>query len=887
MTYPFDPEEFPNCKGGMDYAYAVLDDIIPTSIYTYAACERFMEDIERVDDFVLRWDLAEKFMRLFQRFNHVIGEWDTPNIVLEGWQKFLFMNVELFYYEKNNKRRYKSAHLEVGRGNGKALPLDTLVSTPSGLIELGDLSIGDQVYGQDGKACFITNETAIHTPEQYKITFASGLEQLASGNHEWFLAQDGATPLIKNTKDMFESTATHRIELATPFEGTESDLPIDPWVLGFWLGSGKIGQHILKCGIADAKDVLKYVESRGYSATVKYVDGGTIAEISPQGLHYQLHSLKTTRGKYIPNDYLIAPVEQRRELLRGLLDSTGLISNDIGGEIRVCAQQPAMILQIHQLLSGLGIKSRYLTQDSTISDLGYGWGVGFPPIAPFPLFRLKHRQLVGEALPNGSCQVITDISLVDEASRVPMKCIEVDSPDHSYVITGHYIPTHNSAMASCTGLIYLNLVETVKGNKVYSCATKKEQARIVLDSSREMAKANESYTKKTGVEVFAHHIAHEASGSEFRALSSDSKSLDGLQPVLAIIDELHAHRDRAVFDVIDSAMSKRKDSYMFVITTAGFSLTGIGHSQSQYAKKVAIGEIDDDSFFSLVYTLDEEDDWKNPENWVKANPNWSVSVDPDSFKSKALKAMANPVDEINFKVKHLNLWQNALTQYFSVKLWDRLGNKELSLESFRGKKCFIGIDLASKVDLTAFAYIFKNEETGKFSIITRSYCPEGTIQTSKNNSYSGWVKEGHLIQTPGQAINYIKLRKDFLQEVRSVKAQEIAYDPWNAVEFSQELSSERLEMVEYRMNTANFSEPMKRLEALIREGAIEHDGNPLVSWCLSNVVAKPDANDNVFPRKDHESMKIDVIVAILEALGLWIQHEENTSVYEGREIRIL
>ena len=442
-----------------------------------------------------------------------------------------------------------------------------------------------------------------------------------------------------------------------------------------------------------------------------------------------------------------------------------------------------------------------------------------------------------------------------------------------------------SAIASVTGLIYLRLVKVLKGNKVYAVATKKEQARIVLDSSRAMAKANSRFLKKTGVEVFAHHIAHSKSESEFRALSSDSKSLDGLQPVLAVVDELHAHKTRDLYDVVDSAMSKRPDSLLLVITTAGFSLDGIGHSQSSYAKKVSLGEIQDESFWAMVFTLDEKDDWRDEKNWIKANPNLNVSVDIDSFRSKAFKAQANPQDEINFKVKHLNIWQNALAQYFTIKKWKDLGNENLKIGMFKSEKCFVGIDLASKIDLTSIAYVFRRDE--KYYIFSDNYCPEQTVEESDNVMYSSWVDTGELIATPGAAINYIKLREDFLIKSKMVKLEDVFYDPWSATEFAQQLSKKRVSVTEFRMSVANLSEPMKRLEALIREGKVIHNGSTLLSWCLGNVVAKVDHNDNVFPRKEHESMKIDPIISILMALAGWINEEENESVYETRGIRVL
>lgn len=442
-----------------------------------------------------------------------------------------------------------------------------------------------------------------------------------------------------------------------------------------------------------------------------------------------------------------------------------------------------------------------------------------------------------------------------------------------------------SAMLSVTGLIYLSLYRSVSGNKILALAAKKEQARIVLDSSREMAKKNESYRKHTGTEVYAHHISHDSSGSEFKAISSDSKTGDGLQPLLAIVDELHAHRDRSLYDVIDSAMSKRPDSLMAVITTAGFSLEGIGYSQSSYAKKVSLEEIKDETFFPIIYTLDENDDWRDESVWIKANPNLGVSVDIDAFRSKSFKAKANPADEINFKVKHLNLWQNAASQFFNDKKWKELGNKSLTIDDLRGQKCYVGVDLASHRDLTSIALVFKINN--KYKIITRNFCPEKEINESKNVYYKEWEEQGYLIKTPGNAINYDIIEDTLYQLSKIVRIESAHYDHWNAAQFAQKMTEKRINMLDFRMNTSNLSEPMKKLDAIVLESQVEHDGNELVNWSIGNVVAKIDHNQNVFPRKEHESMKIDPIVAIIMALAGWINEENNESIYKDRGMIIL
>jgi phage terminase large subunit-like protein len=247
---------------------------------------------------------------------------------------------------------------------------------------------------------------------------------------------------------------------------------------------------------------------------------------------------------------------------------------------------------------------------------------------------------------------------------------------------------------------------------------------------------SKNYLKATGVEVQAHKIVHTDSNSFVRAMAADSNGLDGLNDIVAIMDELHA-MDRKLFDVVYSGMSKRRDSLMLCITTAGFNNDSVGYSQSVYAKKVAKGETEDDQFFSIIFTIDEGDDIYSEVTWKKANPSYGYSVDPVTFEAKAKKARETPSDLPNFKVKHLNIWLSEAKAFFDVAAWDRCADPSLKIEDFYGKKCYAGIDLASKIDLTSFAYVFREE--GIYYIFDKTFIPEKTVDESRNTMYDNCI----------------------------------------------------------------------------------------------------------------------------------------------------
>lgn len=436
-----------------------------------------------------------------------------------------------------------------------------------------------------------------------------------------------------------------------------------------------------------------------------------------------------------------------------------------------------------------------------------------------------------------------------------------------------------SLMASQAVLFFLALDNPV-GNEISCVATKKDQARIVLDSARNMARKNNSFLRATGVKVLAHKLVHEASNSSARALSSDKGGLDGLKDILAVCDELHA-MDREVFDLIYSGMSKRADSLTLCITTAGFTLESVGYSQSSYAKKVATGAVKDDQFFAIVYTIDDGDDIYDKTSWLKANPNYGVSVDPTTFVAKANKTKETPADLPNFKVKHLNMWLSEAQAFYSPLVWDSCAS-DIKLEDFRGQSCIVGLDMSNKRDLTSIGIIFKKD--GKYYIFDKSFVPEETVKESNSALYLNCIGKGHLIATKGAAIDYdtifnevMKLRSDF-------NIRHVLYDPWNSTELAQRIAKNFVEVVEFRMNTGNLSEPTKTLDSLMRTGKIVHNGSPLLSWSIANVVCKEDAAGNVYPRKTHERLKIDPVIAILMALASYIQDKDEENPYESRGV---
>lgn len=445
------------------------------------------------------------------------------------------------------------------------------------------------------------------------------------------------------------------------------------------------------------------------------------------------------------------------------------------------------------------------------------------------------------------------------------------------------VPRKNakSTLSSAVGLYGL-AADGEAGAEVYSAATTRDQARIVFQDAQNMARRNKEMCVALGINVGAHNIHVLATASKFEALSAEANSLDGLNPHLPIIDELHAHKTRSVYDVLESATGAREQSLLWLITTAGSDRSGVCYEVRTYVSKILDRVTEDETFFGVIWTIDDGDDWTEPASWEKANPNWNVSVKPDDMARLARKAMETPSAVNNFLTKRLNVWVNADVAWMDMRAWDRCSDPALRLEDFEGEPVIVGIDLASRVDIAALRLVFHRE--GEFYAFGRYYLPEETIETSTNSQYSGWVRMGKLVPTPGNIIDFGYIEDDLRDLSGRFEIKHVAFDPFQATQFSTRMMAEGFPMVEVGATVKNFSEPMKQMEALVLAGKYHHDGDPVQTWMVSNVVAHMDAKDNIYPRKERVENKIDGVVSDLMALNLWMRDTNEVSVYETRGV---
>lgn len=430
-------------------------------------------------------------------------------------------------------------------------------------------------------------------------------------------------------------------------------------------------------------------------------------------------------------------------------------------------------------------------------------------------------------------------------------------------------------------LLYLLVADGEPGAQCYNAATTGKQAREVFDVARNMALRARGFVERFGVMVGMHSLSVDETASALEPLNAEGSTLDGLNVHGGVADEVHAHKKRDLWDVLDTATGARSQPMLSAITTAGSNRAGICYELRKKTIMVLQGVMVDETWFGIIYTIDDGDDWRDPKVWRKGNPNLGVSVYLDDLEAACRSAIHIPSAQANFLTKRLNVWVSSDSAWMDMQAWDRCGDPTLTVERVKHLPCWRPLDLASKVDVAAAPYLFYDEEKDHYFLISRFWLPERAIQIGANSQYDGWRRSEHLKVTDGEVIDFDLIEDDLRGDMSAFEMQEFPYDPWQATQLATRLLGEGAPMVEYRQTVQNMSEPMKTLEAIVLQGKLTHDANPMMTWMMSNVVCHVDAKDNIYPRKERDENKIDGPVATIMGIGRIIAGRENNAIEQG------
>ena len=437
-----------------------------------------------------------------------------------------------------------------------------------------------------------------------------------------------------------------------------------------------------------------------------------------------------------------------------------------------------------------------------------------------------------------------------------------------------------SCLLSAIGL-YMMLGDKEGGAEVDCVASKKDQAKIVFDEARNMVSQSPylaKYIKKRRTDMYSPY-----NFGVFQPLSSDSNTLDGLNPHCGIIDELHSIKDRNIYDVVKQGMSARKQPLLFQITTSGMNRNSIYDSQYEYAEKVLNGDIADEHFLALIYELDSSKEWTDPDMWIKANPGLGPIKSVKTLRENVEKAKNDLAFRPTVLTKDFNLKNVSADTWLT---WEQLDNEEtFEIEDVVDTYALGGCDLSATTDLTCATLLIRKRGDEKLYVLQHYFLPQERIDkleatTTKEAPYKTWADRGLLTLCQGSMVNYADVTAWFqrMRDEYKIDMWRCGYDRALAGYWAEEMSSVFGDSVMEKViqGPITWTAPMKELGAMLSDKMINYNNNPMLKWCLSNTGVKTSGTvESIQPVKIQQNRRIDGMVSLLNAYTIYVKYRED------------
>lgn len=446
---------------------------------------------------------------------------------------------------------------------------------------------------------------------------------------------------------------------------------------------------------------------------------------------------------------------------------------------------------------------------------------------------------------------------------------------------------------SANGIYYL-VADNEPGAQVYSAATKRDQAREIFEGSLEMVRQEAALLREVIDEE--HKIKPRKGRGRFVPLSKDSKRMDGFNVHAGLIDEVHAHKDASLYNVIRSGTGARRQPIMRMITTAGFDRKSFCYDQRSRAIKILDGTVEDDSYFAIIYTVDDPEKWDDEREWVKANPNLNISVNIQTLRQQCNEAKDIPDQKVEFLTKRLNIWTYGQVVWMNMEKWNETKKNDIDgllvfsekckKSEFYQAECYGGLDLSSVEDIASLSLTF--EMGDKKIVFNRGYLPQAALERRLKDgdpTLEKFKESGHLIVLPGEVLDYSFIKQDIININDWFDVKGIAFDRWNSSSLVNELLELEIPMIQFGQGYASMSAPTKELMRLTLAKEVEQN-DPLLTWAVSNVVVVKDPAGNIKPDKSKVSEKIDPAVSAIMSIALCMgnQEDEHDSIYNETEL---
>lgn len=446
------------------------------------------------------------------------------------------------------------------------------------------------------------------------------------------------------------------------------------------------------------------------------------------------------------------------------------------------------------------------------------------------------------------------------------------------------VPRKNGKTELAAGLaLFLLCADNEQRAQIYSAAKDRNQSSLVFEPAAFMARRSPVLAKRLAVTLSRKRIEHPESASYYQALASDAGAIHGTNPHAVLFDELHTQPNRNLYDVLKSGMGARQHPLYVSMTTAGHERESICYEVWQHALRVRDG-LFDPTFLPLVYQLDTTEDWKSEDNWRKVNPNLGVTISEKFLRDEFLRAKETPAYENTFRNLYLNQWTEQAVRWLSLDHWDSCGG---SIPDLDGEPCWAGLDLSSSVDISAFVLAFPVAD--QVAIMPHFWISEEQAKRNERSDrvpYQEWARRGLVTVTPGNVVDYDRVRSDIVKLGERYSIQEIAADRWNATQIITQLSGDGFNIFSFGQGYASMSGPSKEFEKLILGKHLIHSGNPVLRWMACNVATTSDAAGNIKPVKDMSTGRIDGIVASIMAVGRCLGTQSQRWFYDTNKVEI-
>lgn len=841
------------------------------------------------------------------------GRFVGEPVKLRPWQRAIVCGI----YDSPTRR----AIISFGRKNAKALALDTPIPTVAGWRTIADVAPGDWVFGSDGRPCQVMAVSEVFADKRcYRLGFSDGSHIVASGDHLWQTThrfrpwanarvngsgnggrrrtdvlttdQIAASLLVSRYDGKLERN--HKVPVAGPLVTADVDLPVDPYLLGAWLGDGTTASAAITVGPQDDQFLLEQLEATtGRPLMIRrYKDRA--ARINLSGGHRQdclqarLRRMGLLGNKHIPERYFAAGTAQRWALLQGLMDTDGTVNRCGGHTTARCSfssTDERLAADVWRLCRSLGLKASRLVGDAKIGNrvIGAAYRVEFAASADEPVFRMPRKQALLPATIGKRSRTLT-IRSCETVPSVPTKCLMVDSPDRLFLAGHGCVPTHNTTLSALLLLLHLCGPEARANSQLFSAAQSRDQAALLFSLAAKIVRLSPDLRQYVSVRDTAKQLYCSELGTLYRALSAEASTAYGLSPVFTVHDELGQVRGprSELYEALETAAGAQEEPLSIVISTQAPTDADL---LSVLIDDARTGE--DPKVKLWLFTADPTADPFDEATIRQANPAFGDFLNAAEVLDQAASAKRMPAREAAYRNLVLNQRVNTTTPFLSRAVWEACAG-EVDEDAFRDN-VWIGLDLSARNDLTALAVVAKDAD-GTWHAKVDFFAPEAGVRDRAHRDrvpYDVWAAQGFLTLTPGTSIAYEWVAQRLAELCEDYSVVEIAFDRWRMDVLKTELArlGVDLPLRPFGQGYKDMTPALDCLEHAVVAGKLHHGGHPVLTMCAANAVVSRDAAGNRKLDKSKATGRIDGMVALAMAMGV-AETAEETGYAEGRLVAL-